>query len=142
MRATLAVVVCVAIFLLSWILVGGVFASLAWVAVRAGQEPGVIFVLHVLMMWILSPGLAAGIAVFATISKFKTVPASTVLVGFVSILGVVLFWVVVSESVSLAEGGSSVGRWAIVVLQSAASLVGANTGRAWADAAAEEDQMI
>src|SRR5438105_4441174 len=85
MRAALAVIVAILIFLFCWMLIAVLLAFLGWIAVKTEQASSLFLLIHVLLIWILSPGVGAAIAIFSTSSIFRTVGPSTIFVGFVSV---------------------------------------------------------
>jgi len=85
--------------------------------------------IHIFLMWVLSPGVGAGVAIYASASAFKTVPVSHIFVSFVSVCAAILALVFLFGIVAYAHGGSSTGELIMFILQAVAIFVGARIGR-------------
>ena len=112
-----------------WLLCAALIAALAWAGTEAGVSPGLFLIVNVFLMWILSPGLGAGVAIYATISQFTHVPASTIFVGFVSVCSVILLLLFLASLVALAYDKSSLGSVTLFFFQAISIFVGARVGK-------------
>ncbi len=133
MRSVLAVVAAILIFLFCWSLISGLLYGLGWAVLRAGHEPGIFIYIHVLLMWILSPGLGAAVGVYSASSAFRDVPPATIFVSFVSVWTVVLLVLLLFGLVSWSSGRSSGGDLFLLFAQATAIIAGARFGRMYTE---------
>jgi hypothetical protein len=129
MRSILAVITAIAIFLFSWALLAGLLYVLGWAALNTGQRPGLFFFIHIFLMWVLSPGVGAAVAVYAASSAFQSVPPATIFVSFISVWTVVLLLLLLFGVLSWSKGTTSGGQVVLFLFQAAAILAGARVGR-------------
>lgn len=87
--------------------------------------------LNTLLVWILSPLAGAAIAVYASITTFKSVGANTIFVAFVSVCAS-LIGMLFLFAMAAAANGQGVGQLVLFVAQSVAIFVGARVGRSLA----------
>ena len=130
MKTVLAVIVCLLLFLLGWFLLAGLLYVMGWAALKTGEKPGLFFLIHILLMLVLSPGVGAGVAIYATTTTFKSVAPIVIFTGFVSVCAVLLLLGFLSGALSFVRGSTSIGQLIIFLLQAAAIFVGARIGRA------------
>ncbi len=129
MRVALAILYAFFVFLLSWMLNAIAIAGIAFAATSAGVKPGIFLFLNILLVWILSPGLGSGVAMYAAGKKFKDVEVSLILVGFVTVC-IVCLTILFSLSL-LIYSVKGENFWSIVLLlaQGTSVLVGAKVGK-------------
>jgi hypothetical protein len=132
MRLVLAVIVAIVLFLFCWALIASLLTLLAWVVVQTGQASSLFFLIHVLLTWVLSPGVGAALAVFATSSIFKTVAPSAIFLCFVSIFAPLSIIVALLETASLISGELVTHQFVVSLLQIVAIFLGARIGRFFA----------
>lgn len=75
------------VFVMVWVLVSVLVAGISWAATVAGVRPGIFLTINVFLIWVLSPAVGAGVAVYAMIERFASVDAKTIFVGFTSACG-------------------------------------------------------
>lgn len=111
-----------------WLFIAGLIVGLAYFATGAGAGGSVFWGLNTLLVWILSPLAAAAVAVYAAITTFTGVGASTIFVSFVSVcasfIGIMFIFALVA-----AVNGQGAGQLLLFVAQSAAIFFGARVGR-------------
>lgn len=130
MRSVLAVVVSLALFLLMWLVVAGIIAAMAWAATTAGVRPGLFLFFNIFLMWVLSPGVGAALAIFATVSHFEKIDSKTIFVAFVSIAGIVLFVLFCLSFISVYLDQSPFWYLLLLLAQAASIFGGARIGLA------------
>lgn len=133
MRSVIACITALVVFVVSWLLVGSLLAVMGWIANNTGYSSTVFLVIHVFLIWILSPGVGAAIAIAATNAIFKTVSLSTIYVSFVSICATASF-VLFFLGYIAANTEQPIGRLVVFLLQVLAIFVGAYVGRLLSDA--------
>ena len=133
MKAVSAVLTCFALFFFAWALMAGALYVIGWAAAKAGHGNSIFAVVHVLVMWILCPTIAAGVAVYGTSEAFKSVPAATIFVSFVSAISSLTALVAVMWLAGRATGIDSVGEGVVGTLQIIGILIGARAGRSAAE---------
>ncbi len=128
MKAIGAVAAALGIFLFTWFLIAVLIFGLAYFATGAGIGGGVFWRLNALLAWILSPLAGAAVAVYASITTFKSVDAATIFVAFVSVcaslMGILFIFVMVAT-----VHGQGAGELLLFIAQSVAIFVGARLGR-------------
>ncbi len=135
MKATFAVLATLAIFLLMWFVIAGLILTLMYFSGKAGLGGGLFIGLNALLAWILSPFAGAAVAVYASISTFKTVDPKTIFVAFVSIcasLIAIIFFIALATS---SQGGA--GNVLLFLCQAAAIFIGARVGKFFANDVAQ-----
>ncbi len=130
MRAVLAVATTLCIFVVMWVVVAVIIAVMAWAATAAGVQPGLFLLVNVFLIWIVSPGVGAGVAVFATSSHFESVDAKTIFVAFVSVCSIVLLALLCLSLLAYYFERSSLWHVLLLVAQAVAILLGARVGLA------------
>jgi ATP-dependent DNA helicase PIF1 len=135
MRSVIAVIASIVFLGIGWLLVGGILGLLGWLFVKTGYASDLGLLIHLFAIWVLSPGFAAALAITATTSIFRSVPLSTIYVGFISVCA--------TSSLLLALISFSQGQATITIVvtlfQVAAIFLGAYVGRALS-ASASRDQ--
>jgi ATP-dependent DNA helicase PIF1 len=96
MRAVFAVVTSLIFLALGWLLVGGIFWAFGWLLINTGYASGLVILIHALLSSVLSPGFGAALSIASTRSIFRSVPASTIHVGFVSVSTTVTLLLIVN----------------------------------------------
>jgi tetratricopeptide (TPR) repeat protein len=132
MRLVLAVIVAVVLFLFCWAFIAVLLTLLAWVVVQTEQASPLFFLIHVLLIWILSPGAGAALAIFATASIFKTVAPSAIFVSFVSVCAALFFVAAVMGAASVISGTLAAHNFVVGLFQILAIFIGARIGRFFA----------
>ncbi len=107
----------------------GALYLLGVVASKASSGLGLLHLLHVFLMWVISPGVGGFFAVSVTAHIFRSVPISTIYVSFVSVAAVLLVLLFLLGVLRVRVGGSTVGEMVIFVLQAAAIFLGARIGK-------------
>ena len=130
MKSVLAVIVCLLLFLFSWFLLAGLLYALGWTVLKTGEKPGLFFLIHILLILVLSPGVGAGVAIYATTSTFKSVAPMVIFASFVSVCAVLLVLTFLFGALSFVRGTSSIGELVVFLLQAIAIFIGARVGRA------------
>jgi hypothetical protein len=125
MRSVLAVITSIIFLGIGWLLVGGILSLLGWLLLKTGYASDFVLLIHLSLIWILSPGVAAAIAITVTNSIFRSVPSSTISVGFVSVCTTVCLLLIASGY----REGLALSTIAISLLQCAAIFVGARVSR-------------
>lgn len=128
MKAIGAVAAALAIFIFVWLFIAGLIVGLAYFATGAGVGGGVFWGLNTLLVWILSPLAGAAVAVYAAITTFKSVGATTIFVSFVSVCAS-LIGILFIFALAAAVNGQGAGQLFLFVAQSVAIFVGARVGR-------------
>lgn len=132
MKLILAVIVAIVLFIFCWVLIAALLTLLAWVVVQTGQTSSLFFLIHVLLIWILSPGVGAALAVFATSSIFRAVAPSAIFLSFVSILAALFIIIAISETASFISGDLATRTFVVSLFQIVAIFLGARIGRFFA----------
>lgn len=130
MRTLAAVLVCILLFLFSWVFIAFLVAILGWGVMNTGIKSGLFLLTYWVLIVIVAPGVAAGLGVFASSSKFTDIPSSIILVSFVSICAVLLSLLALFGVATLVQGSLNVPEFLVFVAQAAAILVGAKIGSA------------
>lgn len=128
MKAIGAVAATLTIFIFVWLFIAGLIVGLAYFATEAGVGGGVFWGLNTLLVWILSPLAGAAVAVYAAITTFKSVGATTIFVAFVSVCASLIGILFIFE-LAAAVNGQGAGQLFLFVAQSVAIFVGARIGR-------------
>jgi hypothetical protein len=134
MKAVLAVVTSLVVLVLGWLFIGGLFYVMGLVAIEARPQGSLFFIVHVFLMWVLSPGVAGYFAVFVTSRLFRFVPVPTLYVSFISVVGVLTMLLFLFGIAGYSSGRSSLGQLVLFVLQAVAIFVGARIARGFAEA--------
>lgn len=121
---------CILLFLFSWMFVAFLVAMLGWGVMNTGVRSGFFLLTYWALIVVVAPGVAAGLGVFASASKFPDIPANIIFVSFVSICAVLLLLLAVFGVASLIQGGSNVPEFLVFIAQAAAILFGAKVGAA------------
>jgi hypothetical protein len=130
-RAVLAVVVALILFVVMWLVIAGIIAAMAWAATAAGVRPGIFLLVNIFLMWVLSPGVGAALAVFAATSHFESIDSKTIFVAFVSICSVVLLVLFCLSLVSVYLERSTFWHLLLFVAQAVSIFGGARIGLAF-----------
>lgn len=133
MKAILAVVVALLLLLLGWLLVAGLLYGMGYVAMQARPTGGFLVILHVFVMWVLSPGVGGYLAVFVTSAIFRSVSVSTLYVSFVSVVGVFTVLLFLLGLAGYSWGRSTLLQLALFTVQAAAIFAGAKVARSFAE---------
>lgn len=134
MKAVLAVVTALLVLVFVWLLVAGLMYGMGYLALQARPTGGgLLLLLHVFVMWVLSPGVGGYLAVFVTSAIFRSVPVSTIYVSFVSVIGVMTVLLFLLGLVGYWWGRSTLWEFVFFVLQAVAIFVGARVARAFAE---------
>lgn len=128
MKAIAAVLSALAVFAFVWLLVALLVAGMAWAATDAGVKPGLFLILNMLLVWILSPAVGAGVAIYATTNHFTSVDPKTVFVSFVSICSALLALALLLEILVYFSGVGSGWKLLLFAAQVAAIMAGAKLG--------------
>jgi hypothetical protein len=129
MRVTLAVSMAFVVFIFSWLINALLMTALAVAATLAGVKPGIFLLFNIFLIWILSPGLGAAVAVYATAKKFSNVDPSLILVGFVSVTAVVLIMMFSLSLLVYSVQGEGYLNLLTLFAQGGAVFVGAKIGK-------------
>jgi len=103
--------------------------GLALLATKAGVKPGFFFLINLFLIWVLSPGLGSGIAIYATGNKFREIDTNLIYVAFVSIVVVVLILMFLFSALVYSVQGGGYGNIILLLAQGAAVIVGARIGK-------------
>src|SRR5260370_33629926 len=133
MRPVLAIIVSTFIFLFCWLLIAGLLALMLWVAVKTEHASTLFLLFHAVVIWILRPAVCAALAIFATASSFRTVAPSTIFVGFISVLAVLLFGLVVLGAASSMDDELPNHHLVVMFFQIVAIFLGARIGLFFAE---------
>jgi hypothetical protein len=128
MKAIGAVAAALGIFLFMWFLIAGLIVGLAYFATGAGIGGGVFWGLNTLLVWIISPLAGAAVAVYASITTFRSVAPATIFVAFVSVCASLIGILFIFGIVATVRGQGA-GQLLLFVAQSVAIFVGARLGR-------------
>jgi hypothetical protein len=126
MRAVAAVLVAFVAFALSWFFIATLLALMGWAVSMSGYGSDLLLIIHVLLLWVLSPGLGAAISIIVASSVFKAVPVSTIYVSFVSICAIIFLLLFAFATLLATE---PFGRLVVFVMQVVAIFIGAYLGR-------------
>jgi hypothetical protein len=129
MRAILAVVTALFVLILGWLLVAGLLYLMGIIAIKARPQAGLLLIVHIFLIWVLSPGAAGYLAIFVTSRLFRSVPIPTLYVSFVSVVGVLSALLFLIGVLAYSTGHSTLGEPILLVFQAAAILVGARIAR-------------
>ena len=132
MKTIGAVLSTFAIFLFSWILLALLLTLMGYAVIQSGHRPGSLMIIHILAIWVLCPGIGAGIAVFATCRSFTTVSKDLILHVFVSICAAIIVLLLAVQIGQNFFGDSPLSETVVFILQAVSIFVGALVGRHFA----------
>ena len=130
MKAIGAVAAAFAIFIVMWLFIAGLIVGLAYVSAQAGVGGSVFWAFNTFLVWILSPAAGAAVAVYAAITTFRSVEATTIFVAFVSVCASLICILFIFAMVA-AINGQGAGQLLLFTGQSASIFVGARIGRSF-----------
>jgi ATP-dependent DNA helicase PIF1 len=125
MRAVFAIIASILFLGIGWVVVGGILGVLGWLVANTGYASNLVLFIHLFLIWILSPGLAAAIAISATNTIFRSVSPSTIHVGFISVCATSCILLALAGY----RQGQELGTIIVFLLQVVAIFLGAWIGR-------------
>ena len=128
MKLLLAIISQLIIFLLSWMMVAGLLYLIFWVVLKTGHDFYLLFILYVLLIMVLSPGIAAYTSILTIGSMFKSIPITNVFIGFISIIATILALFLVFGLLDIIKRESSKFDFIVGILQFVAIFFGARIG--------------
>jgi hypothetical protein len=132
-KAVLATLTSLTVLTIGWFVIALVLSLIGVVASEARDGIGLLHIVHVLLIWVLSPAIGGFFAVCVTVLLFNSVSTHTIYVSFVSVTAVILILLFLMGVVSIRLGESSVGSLVLFALQAAAIFLGARVGKAAVD---------
>ena len=129
MKLVIAISVAFLVFIFSWILNALLMMGLALLATKAGVKPGFFLLINIFLIWVLSPGIGSGIAIYATGSKFREIDTNLIYVAFVTIVVVLLILIFLFSALVYSAQGGGYGNMILLLGQGFAVIVGARIGK-------------
>ena len=129
MKKVAAILVALAIFVLVWFLLAYLLWAIAQAAVSSIELPRGLLALHVLGTWVLSPGVAAGVAVFAASNAFPLVSVNLVYRGLIWAIVILLAPLLTVQIVGNFFVDRAISETVILLLQLASILGGGAIGK-------------
>jgi hypothetical protein len=122
-----------AVLVTGWIIMAILLSLIGAIASQAHGGVGLLHLIHVFLIWVLSPGIGGFFALYVTALLFNSVSTHTIYVSFVSATAVILAVLLLAGIVSIRLGESPLGSLILFALQAAAIFLGARVGKAAAD---------
>jgi hypothetical protein len=131
MRSVLASMASLLMFALGWIVTALTFALIGFIVSHARSDAGLLQVIHLILMWVLSPAIGGFFAVYLTGTLFGSVARDTIYVSFTSVIAAfVAITFIIYILGSFHSGAFSIGETILFVFQATAVFLGARIGKA------------
>lgn len=128
MKAALAVVTAILVFIFAWAALGTMMFAIQFLAIKSGMGGGLLHLFHQLLTWGVCPAFGAFSATLVTPRIFPTISPATICTSFISVVATLMVLLFLLAVFLYSQEKGNLSTAIVIGLQAIMSGIGARWG--------------